>query len=200
MKTVTRRANNRSRVLLDSASSLFAAGGYASTSIRDIATASGMLPGSVYYHYPSKADLLMAVYERGVTKICHRHDEVTAKCSDPWEKLEAALANHILTVTEKSDEVSVMNRVLPDQVPERSKELIKLRDCYEQRIRTLVENLPLPGGIDRGILRLMIIGATSWTQNWFRPGKTRPADIAAQYCAFLKLPLKVAVSPGPDDG
>jgi AcrR family transcriptional regulator len=190
MTTATaKRANNRNEVLLDAASSLFAAGGYAATSMRDIAKATGMLPGSIYYHFPSKADLLMAIYERGVDRICDRHDRLIAASTDPWERLEIALANHILTVTEGSDDVGVLNRVLPGQVPEREAELVALRDRFEERVRVLVDGLPLPDGVDRRILRLMVIGATSWTQNWYRPGKTRPEQIAAQYCAYLRQPL-----------
>ncbi len=198
MTAVAKRSNNRNEALLDAASSLFASGGYGGTSMRNIAKASGMLPGSIYYHYPSKADLLYAVYARGVDMICERHDRMVAACNDAWKRLEIALANHILTVTETSDDVGVMNRVLPDQVPERSTDLIAQRDRYEQRIRELVDALPLaPSGgpaHDRRILRLMIIGATSWTQTWYRSGHTRPEAIAAQFCAFLKQPLQIQQS------
>ncbi|WP_201154875.1 TetR/AcrR family transcriptional regulator [Rhodothalassium salexigens] len=61
-----RGGGSRRQALLDAAASLFVAKGYAGTSIRDIAAAVDMLPGSVYYHFASKEQLLMAVHREGV--------------------------------------------------------------------------------------------------------------------------------------
>ena len=148
-----------------------------------------MLAGSIYYHYPSKADLLVAVIQRGVDRICALHDRLVSKSTDPWKRLEIALTVHIRHVTEKNDDAMVMYQVLPSDIPDHRSELTKQRDVYEQRLRDLVDDLPLPPGTDRRLLRLMILGAVSWTYAWFKPGKTRPNEIAAQYCAFLKEPL-----------
>ncbi len=60
------RSDNRQPELLDAAAALFAQRGYAATSMRDIALAVKMLPGSMYYHFASKEELLVAVYEAGV--------------------------------------------------------------------------------------------------------------------------------------
>ena len=57
------RADNRLPVVLEAAARLFAQRGYAATSMRDIAQAASMLPGSLYYHFAAKEDLLAAVYE-----------------------------------------------------------------------------------------------------------------------------------------
>ena len=55
------RADNRLTVVLEAAAGLFAQRGYAATSMRDIAQAAAMLPGSLYYHFAAKEDLLAAV-------------------------------------------------------------------------------------------------------------------------------------------
>ena len=60
------RSDNRLSAVLDAAARLFAGKGYAATSMRDIAEACEMLPGSLYYHFAAKEDLLVAVYEAGV--------------------------------------------------------------------------------------------------------------------------------------
>ena len=54
------RSDNRLPAVLDAAARLFAERGYAAASMRDIAEASGMLPGSLYYHFAAKEDLLVA--------------------------------------------------------------------------------------------------------------------------------------------
>ncbi|MBB4212645.1 TetR family transcriptional regulator [Rhodothalassium salexigens DSM 2132] len=61
-----RGGSSRRQALLDAAANLFVAKGYAGTSIRDIAAAVDMLPGSVYYHFASKERLLLAVHREGV--------------------------------------------------------------------------------------------------------------------------------------
>ena len=63
------RSDNRVSILLDAAARLFADKGYVATSMRDIAQDCGMLPGSLYYHFAAKEDLLVAVYERGVAEL-----------------------------------------------------------------------------------------------------------------------------------
>src|SRR5512139_3144151 len=61
-----RSTDSRRPALLDAAARLFAERGFAGTSMRDIAASVGMLSGSIYYHFPSKQALLMAVHEESV--------------------------------------------------------------------------------------------------------------------------------------
>ena len=49
-----------------------------------------MLAGSMYYHFPSKNDLIAAVYEAGVAEIGAAVDEALEKARGPWPRLEAA--------------------------------------------------------------------------------------------------------------
>ncbi len=58
---------SRAKLLAVSAR-LFAKGGFEATSMRDIAGKAGMLAGSMYYHFPSKNDLIAAVYAAGVAE------------------------------------------------------------------------------------------------------------------------------------
>ena len=66
------RVDNRLPMLLDEAARLFGSQGFAGTSIRDIVRRVDMLPGSLYYHFAAKEDLLAAVYEEGVRRISER--------------------------------------------------------------------------------------------------------------------------------
>jgi AcrR family transcriptional regulator len=52
--------------ILDAAEELFAAGGFAKTSVRDLAARVGITPASLYNHFRSKQLLYEAVLERGV--------------------------------------------------------------------------------------------------------------------------------------
>jgi len=187
--TVAQRVNNRVKPLLDAAASQFAARGYRAATIRDIAAAVDMLPGSVYYHFPSKQALLLAVYEEGVDRIRSRLDESIAGESDPWTRLRNAAEAHLETILDQSAYACVMNRVSPDQVPEIEQELVGLRSAYEDRFVALFDELPLQQDADRGLLRLMLLGALNWAQVWYRPGRSSITDIARAFVDNLRLPL-----------
>jgi AcrR family transcriptional regulator len=192
--TGVQRINNRVQPLLDAAASQFAARGYRAATIRDIAAAVDMLPGSVYYHFPSKQALLLAVYEEGVQRISTRLDESTAGETDPWHRLRKAAEAHLETILDRSAYACVMNRVSPDQVPEIEQELVGLRSAYESRFVALFDDLPLQEDTDRGLLRLMLLGALNWAQVWYRPDRTSISDIAQTFVDNLRLPLARTVA------
>jgi TetR/AcrR family transcriptional regulator, cholesterol catabolism regulator len=180
------RADNRLRLVLDAAARLFREKGYASTSMRDIATASGMLAGSLYYHFPSKEALLVAVYGEGVGHITVAVESALARDGDPWERLERACTAHLEALLSGSDYAQVVVRVRPDDVPEVATELTALRDGYERTFAQAIQSLPLPRPTDRRALKLMLLGALNWSQTWYRPGRDSPAVVARRFLRLLR--------------
>jgi AcrR family transcriptional regulator len=183
------RQDNRRRQLLDAAAHRFARQGFRATTIRDIAGDAGMLPGSLYYHFASKNDLLLAVYEEGVRRIAANVDRAVAGVTEPWGKLEAAGTAHLETVLDRSDYAQVIVRVLPQDAQDVSGRLVALRDEYEARFERLVDDLALPLRVDRRNLRLFLLGALNWAQVWYRPGEEAPADIARRFTGYLRQAL-----------
>ena len=150
-----------------------------------------MLPGSVYYHFPSKEQLLLAVYREGVDRICARVDAALERAGDdPWDRLEVALAAHLETVLDQSDYARVLIRVLPDQLPDIAPELTELRGAYETRFTALVRALRLPRSVDRTLLRMLLLGAANWAEIWYRPGGASPPVIARRFVDMLRKPLE----------
>ncbi len=181
------RSDNRLPAVLDAAARRFAEKGYAGTSMRDIAAPCAMLPGSLYYHFAAKEDLLAAVYERGVEEIRLRVRAAVARELEPWARLEAACAAHLETVLRRSDYAQVLIRVLPEDVPAAAAHLGRLRDAYEKELAALIGALPLAAGADRKALRLMLLGALNWSRFWFDPaGRETPRSLARKFVAFLK--------------
>ncbi len=183
------RQDNRRRQLLDAAARRFAGQGFRATTIRDVAGDAGMLPGSLYYHFASKNDLLLAVYEEGVRRIAANVDRAIAEVAEPWARLEAASTAHLCTVLDRSDYAQVIVRVLPQDAPEVSSRLVALRDRYEARFERLVDDLRLSSTEDRRDLRLFLLGALNWAQVWYRPGAEAPADIARRFTGYLRKAL-----------
>ena len=183
------RADNRLPLLLDAAAHLFRAQGFHGTSIRDIVRAVDMLPGSLYYHFAAKEDLLVAVYAEGVRRITERVGTAVGSETEPWARLEAACVAHLEALLEESDYAQVVIRVRPGDVPAVAAHLVTLRDGYERLFVDLIAALPLAPGVDRSSLRLMLLGALNWSQDWYRPGRDDPAAIARRFVGLLRSPL-----------
>lgn len=179
----------RARILAVAAE-WFANHGYAATSMRDIAGAVGLTPGALYVHFPSKGQLLLAVYEEGVARIGDAVDKAMATRMDagPWQRLEAAAEAHLTVLLGRAGFARVIVRVTPDDVAEVEAGLKQLRDAYETRFAGLVAALDLKPDVDARILRLMLLGALNSTQIWARSGAGRKsaAAIARQYVEALR--------------
>src|SRR3954469_16184766 len=76
---------------LDAAARLFRAKGFAATTVREIARAARMLPGSLHYRYPTKDSLLLALMKRGVEADLAGIRAAIRGVRDPVERLRLAL-------------------------------------------------------------------------------------------------------------
>jgi len=188
MLQAKQRENNRAAELLDAAAVVFAEQGYSRTTIREITSAAGMGPGSSYYHFASKAEMLLAVYDEGVRTVTAEVTGHLEGVEAPWDRLSAALEGHISAVLAPTAYARVIVTVLPGDVPEVADDLRRLRDAYELVWKELVDDLG--AGVDGHLLRLFLLGAANATQIWFQPGAQSPAEIASAFVGFLHRPLE----------
>ena len=180
------RDNKRSQ-LLDAAASHFAEAGYDAASMREIAAAAGMKAGSMYYYFPSKEDLLVAVHEEGIRRISGAVIAALDGQSGPWVRLEVAMGTHLQALLGGGDYVRVVIKVPPREKAEARARLIALRDGYERIFTKLINALPLAGSVDARHVRLMILGAMNWSPNWFRSDGDHPHDIAKSFVQSLRF-------------
>ena len=172
--------------VLDEAARLFRTQGFGGTSVRDIARAVGMLPGSLYCHFATKEALLSAVYVKGVEQISAAVNAAVAHHTDPWQRLEAACVAHLESILRDDDYAQVVIRVHPADIPAASPTLIDLRNRYEALFVELVKALPLRANTDRRSFRLLLIGGLNSSQIWYRPnGRYKPRAIAHKFIALL---------------
>src|SRR5712664_3667786 len=127
------RAEVRRHKLLMIASDLFATKGYDATSIRDVAAAAGVTSASLYYHFPSKEEMFIAVEDASVDKI---HGRVAAAlagpCTDPWERLEARAVAHCEALLDRSGFRVLVTLLYPPGLAEDvRKRLAARRDRFE---------------------------------------------------------------------
>ena len=118
--------------LLDVAAGLFRRKGFAATTVREIASAAGMLPGSLHYRYASKEALLVSLMERAIGRLTDGIREAVANTRDPAERLRLALRAHLRILLSDDDAVYVMlydwRAVSSDAARDA---IVRLRDTYE---------------------------------------------------------------------
>lgn len=169
-------SGDRRQVLISEAARLFGNKGYENTSMRDIAAAVGILPGSLYHHFSSKEELFVAVYSFAVSQSVDAVKTAIKTRADPWVRLETACIAHMQGLLDKNRFAAVLvshpsASGLPEQV-------VTLRDSYEAVFKELIAELPLPAGTDPRIFRLGLLGAMNWAITWYRPGGETPASLA----------------------
>ena len=146
--------------------------GYDAASMRDIAKAMEILPGTIYYYFPSKESLLVAVHQEGVRRISARIDAALAKSSatDPWQRLSDASAAYLESMLGVDRDLCA---VIIAEFPRRHSkdlraELLAARQIVDDHFRKLVADLPLRRGVDRSLWRLALLGQLAWTHAWYR--------------------------------
>lgn len=188
----TPHVDSRLPQVLDAAARLLRSHGYEGASVRRIAQAAGMQPGSLYCHFATKDELLVAVYLRGVEQITEAVLAAIKPHDDPWDRLEAACVAHLEAILRDDDYAQVVVRVRPTDAPAAQPRLVELRNRYEALFSELLQQLPLARGTDRHALRLMLMGALNWSQTWYRPdGRFNPRGIARKFVGLLRQAQEV---------
>ena len=180
------RRNNREEVLRK-ASALIARHGFDGTSMRDIASAVDMLPGSLYYHFPSKEDMLLAIHERVVSDMVADTEAAIAKGKNAWDRLERAAVAHLKALLGSGNLVTIVSPNFAEGREELNEKLKTHRREYEEIFKRLFDEIPLPAAVDRRLLRLQLLGALNWVPVWYDPKReSSPETIAKSFVQTIR--------------
>jgi AcrR family transcriptional regulator len=177
-------------VLLDAAARLFREKGYPVTTLRQIARAADVLPGSIFYRFRTKEALLVALMERAVVRMTSAVQRAIAKAEGPMERMRAALAAHTAMLV--SDDASLFVLLYDWRfLGRRTREsLLELRDQYDalwdDLLRKAAEGSTLKPNVNLKLLRMLSFGAVNWVAQWYSPkGPLTPAQIADAFWSYM---------------
>lgn len=91
MPSIQDRSRTRRKRLLDAALAVFTEHGYSDTAVDDVARASETSKGGLYFHFPSKQALFLALLDESSTALLERVESAMALESDPLVRGESAL-------------------------------------------------------------------------------------------------------------
>jgi AcrR family transcriptional regulator len=191
------------RQILNAAAKLLRRNGYASTSLRDVAAATGMKAGSLYYHFASKEEIAETVMAEGIDLVRAAVKKALAARptgSDPLEDIEIAVRAHLQALHKSGDYASANIRCFNHVPGEMKQRLRKVRERYSADWRKLINRARAAGYLDADIddeaLRYGLFGVMNWTLEWLRPGGPLPDQLGAMF--FRILFRGAAASPGRD--
>jgi AcrR family transcriptional regulator len=191
MSRVGQKVETRERIL-QIAARQFRAQGYAGVSLRSIAGEAGIKAGSLYYHFDSREDLVIALLDRGITVVLEAvQDAVEALPKDaPVEQmLRTAVRQHLRTFHAHDDFTSANVRIF-GQVPVRVRNAnLPLRKEYDALWDRMLRRAKRRGGLRRGLdidaARLLLLGGMNATLDWFDPRRGDIDNVAKQYADIV---------------
>ena len=100
MPRIHRPAAQRREEILDAAHTLFTTKGFQPTTMEDILRIVGIAKGTLYYHFPSKEQILKALVLRIVCQVEQQAREIATSSAPATDKLAAIMAAMRLADTE----------------------------------------------------------------------------------------------------
>ncbi|MBP8149588.1 MAG: TetR family transcriptional regulator [Limnohabitans sp.] len=166
---------NRRQALIAAAAQLFHRKGYDATSTREIAAQVGMQPGSPFYHFGNKQDLLLAVMVEGMKQAAVRQNAAFSTLSTQKtdrDRLRVLIRNQFdVLLGPDSDFIPVMLYEWRSLSANQRQTITQIKDDYEAAWIPVLQALHDSGQLQApvNLARLMIFGALNWSVQWYQP-------------------------------
>ncbi|WP_221585005.1 TetR/AcrR family transcriptional regulator [Microbacterium sp. G2-8] len=164
---------------------LFAAQGYANTSVQQIVAAAGVTKGAMYHYFQSKDDLLFGIYERMLTLQRARLDQILDEGGPAEEVLERMCRDVVETSIDSLPEGTVFFRSLHMLSEPRQQEVTRRRRAYHDRVTELLHRGQAEGvfrtDIPTSVLIAHFFSDVHYLSHWYRPeGPEDKREVAQQ--------------------
>jgi TetR/AcrR family transcriptional regulator, cholesterol catabolism regulator len=181
--------------IMDAAMHLFGKQGYSGTSMRDIAGAVGVLPGSLYAHIASKETLLVDIVDDGIHRFLAAVRPHVESNATPMDKLRAMMIAHVAVVADNPERSLVVFHQWRFLGNSNIEAAIGKRRDYEQAFIGVIESGMKSGefraNLNRRIAVLTILGALNWTPEWLSPdGSLSPEEVGGMIADTLLMGVR----------
>lgn len=167
---------------------LFHAKGFHATSIREIASAAGIVPATLFYHFAVKEDILLRIMHRSIDSTIERVEAARATGVDPTTRLAAVVDALVRAHTALQMQSLVNNTELRSLRPETAREVVAKRHALGGIVEALVDE-----GCEAGLFHVecprdaanAIVTMITSIAVWYRPQKgPTPDQISASYVIY----------------
>ncbi|QAY72177.1 TetR/AcrR family transcriptional regulator [Agromyces protaetiae] len=170
---------------------LFAAQGYAPTSVAQIVAAAGVTKGAMYHYFQSKDDLLFGIYDRILALQQERLDAIVERGGDVEDVLRAVCEDVLMTSIEHLDEGIVFFQSQHLLSPERRAEVARRRRSYHDAFAAILRRGRTEGrfrsDVPEALLVAHFFSDVHYLAQWYSPEGPQSADTVAGELAELYL-------------
>lgn len=173
--------SERRRELVLTAGRLFSRHGYERTTVRELARAVGLQSGSLFHHFRSKEEILVAVMNNGIQEVIDHGERALACYGAPADRLAALFRVHMWSMLHGAGG-DAMNALVYEwrSLSTPSQAAVKvLSDRYEAMWQSVVSgavDARLIQG-DARVIKRCVLGAMNLTVQWYKPGgRLAPAE------------------------
>jgi len=169
--------------LLQAAAKLFREKGYEKTTTRDLATAVGILSGSIFHHFKNKEAILYEVMQQTILLNTERLNHALNNAGTPEQRLLELIKQELQFINGDTGEaMAVLVFEWRSLSIEKQKEILQLREIYEKIWLDVIQENNDAGLIqtEAFIFRRFLTGTVSWTINWYKQDKSMNIEMLAK--------------------
>lgn len=189
-----RHRQEREELILQTAEAMLLEHGYHDTSLDEIAARVGISKGTIYLHFPSKEDLVLALLERGMRTLLASLDATLSEPGTPREKLQTLLHRVFGTLAGQQFQVLqslLQSPELASRLAERKQHMAALLQEPARRLAAIFDEGKAAGEFDSSIPTPVLISLfgglltpRSYRQLVLHEGMA-PEEVERHLCSFF---------------
>ena len=142
------RARSRQQKILRAAASVISRRGYQDAAVEEIAREAETSKGGVYFHFPGKESILLALLDHTAGLLRGKVETAIAAEADPVAKADAALRVLLRTLAKHRSLARVFAVEAAGAGPQFNRRVVEIQDEYVDLIRIQLEAAVATGAID----------------------------------------------------
>src|SRR5215831_3351392 len=160
--------------ILRTSAQIFAEKSYHSTSMRDIARATGVSLAGLYHYCKSKEELLFLIQDHCFGRVLERLESRIGGVADPLVKLQIFIDNHLSFFAANMAEMKVLSHEAESLAGDLHKHVSTKKERYAKLARKILreiqEEQSSPARVDATVATYALFGMMNWIYNWYDPG------------------------------
>lgn len=160
--------------VLKTAAAVFAEKDYHSTSMRDIARATGMSLSGLYYYFSSKEELLFMIQDYCFGTLLDDCGRLLEGVEDPVHRLKLLIENHLNYFVNNMNEMKVLSHEADSIGADYFRRVNAKKRRYVDTVMNLLQEIAERSGVEDVDIRVAtfsLFGMMNWIYNWYNPRK-----------------------------
>jgi len=159
--------------ILRTSARIFAEKSYHSTSMRDIARATGVSLAGLYHYCKSKEELLFLIQDHCFGRVLERFEQRIDGLDDPLTKLHIFIDNHLSFFAANMAEMKVLSHEAESLEGELHRHVSTKKERYAKLARKILRDIQRQSSagaaVDLTIATYALFGMMNWIYNWYDP-------------------------------